>query len=198
MKFIIPFSCQLSCSLTQIMSLEVLTFLAVVDPTGDLHEYGPVIIISFSDPDTKFNLTEYVSGCGDPPYYRGALLAMSRISYYDVALQSFAMEDATDALTTTSTWTSETACAGKRSYYKFYTTRATNMAPGSFSIDNTTCTGSNPQDVCAASVTVKFDSSLVTKQTSSRGMDTLQIFIDEGSIVGGILFFTWFLGIFVI
>lgn len=39
---------------------------------------------------------------------------------------------------------------------------------------------------------VTFSSFLVTTQTSKRGSDWKQMLLDEGSITGGVTFFTWF------
>ncbi|KAL9110271.1 MAG: hypothetical protein Q9227_005178 [Pyrenula ochraceoflavens] len=51
---------------------------------------------------------------------------------------------------------------------------------------------------CNGDIDVYFSSGLVTVQTSGRGKDWVGIFIDEGSIVGGVSFVIWFLGIYVI
>lgn len=51
---------------------------------------------------------------------------------------------------------------------------------------------------CSATVVFEFLSPLTTTQTSSQGTTWKQMLLDEGSIVGGIQFFTWFLSIYVI
>ncbi|KAK5674948.1 hypothetical protein LTS10_012360 [Elasticomyces elasticus] len=50
---------------------------------------------------------------------------------------------------------------------------------------------------CPAKLSMSFSSLLVTTLKSSNGIDTEQMLLDEGSIVGGIMFVTWFFNIFV-
>ncbi|TKA81665.1 hypothetical protein B0A55_01336 [Friedmanniomyces simplex] len=50
---------------------------------------------------------------------------------------------------------------------------------------------------CPAVLTMKFSSLLVTTFTSKYGTDWKQMLLEEGSIVGGIMFVTWFFNIFV-
>ncbi|XXG97836.1 structural constituent of ribosome [Hypoxylon texense] len=57
--------------------------------------------------------------------------------------------------------------------------------------------GKNGTAPCQFSLPFTFSSPLVTVETSKRGTDALKIFTDEGSILGAILFITWFLGIFI-
>ncbi|KAI4862465.1 hypothetical protein F4820DRAFT_450946 [Hypoxylon rubiginosum] len=57
--------------------------------------------------------------------------------------------------------------------------------------------GRNGTAPCQLSLPFTFSSPMVTVERSSRGTDTLTILIDEGSILGAILFFTWFFGIFI-
>ncbi|TKA81680.1 hypothetical protein B0A55_01346 [Friedmanniomyces simplex] len=50
---------------------------------------------------------------------------------------------------------------------------------------------------CRAVLTMKFSSLIVTTLRSDHGTDWKQMLLDEGSIVGGIMFVTWFFNIFV-
>ncbi|KAK3630560.1 hypothetical protein LTR56_017358 [Elasticomyces elasticus] len=50
---------------------------------------------------------------------------------------------------------------------------------------------------CPAELSMSFSSLLVTTLKSSNGTDMKQMLLDEGSIVGGVMFVTWFFNIFV-
>ncbi|KAK0321871.1 hypothetical protein LTR57_019171 [Friedmanniomyces endolithicus] len=50
---------------------------------------------------------------------------------------------------------------------------------------------------CPASLMVSYSSLLVTTLRSNHGTDWLKMLLEEGSIVGGIMFVTWFFNIFV-
>ncbi len=50
---------------------------------------------------------------------------------------------------------------------------------------------------CPAVLTMSYSSLLVTTLRSSHGTDWLKMLLEEGSIVGGIMFVTWFFNIFV-
>ena len=49
---------------------------------------------------------------------------------------------------------------------------------------------------CIGAIDLKFDSLLVTKQTSSYSKSRVTMFTDEGGIIGAVMFVTWFFGIF--
>jgi hypothetical protein len=51
---------------------------------------------------------------------------------------------------------------------------------------------------CKLMLTVWLTSTMVNTQQSKRGTDPLSIFIDEGGIIGGLQFLTWFLEIFAV
>ena len=51
---------------------------------------------------------------------------------------------------------------------------------------------------CIFNTVLYISSMLVTTQTSARGTSWIKMILDEGSIVGGITFVTWFLGIYII
>ncbi|KAK0247816.1 hypothetical protein LTS09_017062 [Friedmanniomyces endolithicus] len=51
---------------------------------------------------------------------------------------------------------------------------------------------------CLAFVTMSYSSFLVTTLKSSHGTDWKQMLLDEGSIVGGTMFVTWFFNIFIV
>ncbi|KAK5019075.1 hypothetical protein LTR60_000321, partial [Cryomyces antarcticus] len=51
---------------------------------------------------------------------------------------------------------------------------------------------------CLLETSMGLSTQTVVTQTSERGTDWKQMLLDEGSIVGGITFVTWFLGIYII
>lgn len=51
---------------------------------------------------------------------------------------------------------------------------------------------------CISQVMLRFSTNIVTNFTSDRLLDRKQMFIDEGGIVGFVMFLTWFLGIFAV
>lgn len=55
-----------------------------------------------------------------------------------------------------------------------------------------------PDETCMSSNHIGFSTNMVSQQTSKRKTNWKKILTDEGSIAGGIMFFTWFLGIFVL
>lgn len=58
--------------------------------------------------------------------------------------------------------------------------------------------GYEKASVCPSVNYIHFSTNMVTRQTSSHGTDWKKIIVDEGSIVGGVMFFTWFLGLYVL
>lgn len=51
--------------------------------------------------------------------------------------------------------------------------------------------------VCGCEARIYLDSQ-VTKRTSHRGTDAITILVEESGIAGGVMFFTWFLGLYVL
>lgn len=51
---------------------------------------------------------------------------------------------------------------------------------------------------CTAFHNIAFSTNMVTRQRSGHGTSFKQIVVDEGSIAGGVMFFTWFLGLYVL
>jgi hypothetical protein len=63
-------------------------------------------------------------------------------------------------------------------------------------LDGTTLpTDQYAQRPCQGGIDVQFSSMLVTTQTSRYSRDRTQMLTDEGGVVGGIMFVTWFLSI---
>jgi hypothetical protein len=61
-----------------------------------------------------------------------------------------------------------------------------------------TTTSSNFTGPCSFKIGLSMSTMLVTSLSSARGTTWQKIMFDEGSIVGGITFVTWFLSIFII
>jgi len=115
-------------------------------------------------------------------------------------VQAFEMDDAAGTLFgPRRIYSSLTSCFSSR--YIYYTTQPTTgeSGLGQAQTNYSVCTPHGPDhQPCLFTVSLSMASSLVTKQRSSHGTDMGQIILDEGSILGGVLFFTWFFGIFVI
>jgi hypothetical protein len=62
--------------------------------------------------------------------------------------------------------------------------------------DIANATGKFHGGVCTFALHAYMISPMMTMHTSSHGITTLQILLDEGGILGAILFVTWFFGIF--
>jgi hypothetical protein len=104
-----------------------------------------------------------------------------------------------------STVTNTSQCSTAASALKSYTYYEAEMYPLTWDSTppaNGSCDAANLtghfDGTCYLNMNIETDSKLVTVQASGRGTDTLQILIDEGSILGGTLFFTWFFGIFAV
>jgi hypothetical protein len=111
-------------------------------------------------------------------------------------LQQSTVEDKVGAIDLPKTPTSN--CDAKSfSEYNTYSFRMNTIgAP----LNISTCTKSSPdyKSPCYFTTRMTMSSMLVTSQTSTRGTNWQKILFDEGSIVGGIMFVTWFLGIYII
>lgn len=92
----------------------------------------------------------------------------------------------------------KTSCNAKSfSKYNTYTYQL-NEIGGAVDVIACTHTSSNFKGPCFFDTYMTMSSMLVTTQTSTRATDWKKILLDEGSIVGGITFLTWFLSIYVI
>ena len=56
----------------------------------------------------------------------------------------------------------------------------------------------NNSSPCPSSTRIIIPNHMVTKRSSQRKTDKLKMITDEASIAGGVLFFTWFLGIYIV
>jgi hypothetical protein len=96
-------------------------------------------------------------------------------------------------------------CSNKdlsRRKYIYYNAEPNIFTLGPSSLANSSCDKAganyNNDTPCSLVLSVQIRSEILTTQTSSHGTTALDILIDEGGILGGILFFTWFFGIFVV
>ena len=136
-----------------------------------------------------------LSECGNPPLY--SCFVAPTFGNSLVRVEAFIMDDAAGALD------AEVVCPSGEQPRKFtYYTATAETFP---STNTTLCTvdedGKGEQSLyggCNSALRVSMASSLVTTQKSHHGTTTLEILIDEGSILGAVLFVTWFFGIFVI
>lgn len=155
------------------------------------------------DSSIPFNLDDYVSGCGNPPIYTIISPGSTGSNLINIAADIFEMDDSAGALSNTGFLTNEgtlESCSPQASKIERYFYYPSTAQLGQSST-NQSCNIGNTESYtgpCSVTFSVGLTSTLVTKLKSSRGTTTLQIFLDEGSIIGAIFFFTWFFSIFVI
>ena len=89
----------------------------------------------------------------------------------------------------------ESCDAASFSNYNTYSYRMLELG-GPPDIQN--CTESKSSGSCPFGIGMQMSSALVTERTSKRGTNLLKMLLDQGSILAGIAFVTWFLGIYVI
>lgn len=109
-----------------------------------------------------------------------------------ITVEPYKMDDAVGALQSPEI---PAACA-KHTNYTYYRSSINHFAY----TDRSTCdVGShNFTGPCMSATHISFATNMVTTQQSKHGTDWMQMLTDEGSIAGGIMFFTWFLGIYVL
>lgn len=145
---------------------------------------------SVFDPTLPFRFTDLEFRCGNPPWYHRIVPPLGNRRDTFATVSAYYHEDPVGALS----GMGSRYCSPEvrqRKAYTYYDSDV--MSIGTESPED--C--SDPL-VCGFALSLSFSSSLVTTQKSSRGTNALKILTDEGSLVGGILFLTWFLGIFVL
>ena len=164
--------------------------------------YG--LVAGFYDPSIHFNARDFLLDCGNPPMYFQIQPPIRVASGSLVSIDGQTeLSDEIGALHN-SKWR-ESAASPCSAYsfalrnYTYYDAR-TPSAGIKQQLQNSTCDVASPNyfTPCQFQLKVVMNSMLVTKQTSEHGTNTLRILIDEGSILGAVMFFTWFLSIFVI
>lgn len=156
------------------------------------------------DPAFPFNLTDYLGGCGDPPYYTNINIDQNQDTQIEAVVTPHSIEDPVHALSRGNYSGKSDSCSARpseRDAYFYYDVSVTDFAAvngqPSVRCPESNHTGAGAVN-CTVTLWVNFASSLVTTQKSERATNTLRILTDEGSIAGGVLFLTWFLGIFVL
>ena len=81
-----------------------------------------------------------------------------------------------------------------------YNTYDVTSQPSFLTGQNTTCFHTNSSSPCTIGIQLQVspDTLLGELRQSGHGIDRTQIFIDEGGIIGGVAFFAFFLGIYVL
>ncbi|KAK4560544.1 hypothetical protein LTR86_005741 [Recurvomyces mirabilis] len=154
------------------------------------------IYIGFYDATLPFNIDDFLAGCRNPDLYFKATQRSSDGGGGDFYPEIFELSDSTGELRDSDTESSATICSSDALALRDYTYYGGRFDPLPLPAGCSPVIGSTT--TCGWFLSVHLQSSLATTQKSSRGTNTLQILIDEGSILGGILFFTWFFGIFVV
>ena len=139
-----------------------------------------------------FNYTEFEYQCGNPLYYRYATIPMGQAPVHEFHVDIYEMDDEVGVLSS-NTDEDTRFCNDGSGAYKYYDTEMTTITTGG-DLNSATCN----DVVCHGRVQIHLSSAVVTKQTSRHGTSAIQIFSDEGGLLGGILFLTWFFSIFII
>jgi hypothetical protein len=157
---------------------------------SSINRYPPMAFYLF-DYAAGFNITEVHRACGNPPYFYVISTPVTRVTTMTLRSNIFEWHD--DLHTTPSI----PGCAEQRAKYRYYS-----AAIESSYTDLPLAGG--PCDVaviaegyvfCRYSLYV-LQGSVLTTYKSAHGTTPLNILTDEGGILGGILFLTWFMGLF--
>jgi hypothetical protein len=171
-----------------------------VDNSAASRGYPPQIYVGFFDPYVTFNMADFLYVCGNPLVYYCVLPQATTFSSLSFHAETFMLDDKVGALSEERLPASY--CSSEilgLSNYTYFDGRYDSTLGGD--LYNSSCDLGVNGDIstpCQFSLQLAMASSLITTQKSSRGTNTLQIFIDEGSILGGITFFAWFFSIFVV
>lgn len=157
--------------------------------------------LALFDPAFPFNLTDYSYDCGNPPHYKNVYLHLGQKLSLDIVATPYSIKDPVHALSRGNSSLTFGGCRQINAYF-YYDVSVADVGRSIQRPEIEPCPDSNNTGTGAINCTflmqIKFASSLVTTQKSERATNTLRILTDEGSIVGGVLFLTWFLGIFVL
>ncbi|KAI1764876.1 hypothetical protein GGR53DRAFT_465976 [Hypoxylon sp. FL1150] len=170
-------------------------------PLGDNTpaDYLPYMKAFLYDSTLPLNFSELFNRCG-PPWgnvfaQEISIPAVNAGSGWPVYVDVLQIDDKAGDLATDGPGFE---CSPTLENYKYYTGRAPPLTWDT-SMGNECDVGRNASATpCPLILSFQLSSPLVSVQTSRRGSHTLKILIDEGSILGAILFITWFFGIFVI
>ncbi|KAK4547083.1 hypothetical protein LTR36_001304 [Oleoguttula mirabilis] len=160
------------------------------------------IQIGLYDPYLPFHYADFFNWCGNPQFYFQMTVPITDGALVSVTADTFVLSDPVGALARSQGPLATALCSQdvlRLTNYTYYSARVETDTVGD-NLVNSSCDLSSAAYTrpCAFNPVFFLSSSLVTTQTSSRGTNTLKVLIEESGIVGGILFFTWFLGIFVV
>jgi hypothetical protein len=171
----------------------------------------PKIQVALYDPYlASLNVQDFYLSCGNPPlYYYEAPPVLTVAAEYAVWVNQYSIKDPVGAMLNTSGNNSRCSPQAQSMVdYLYYDSAFQSALPGdSINTTNSLCDVANATGqyldyedggICTFSLHVHMVSSMITTFTSSHGINTLQILLDEGGILAAILFVTWFFGIFVI
>ena len=90
------------------------------------------------------------------------------------------------------------SCSANHTLHKYYSSYSTTVSQLPLRNVSICDVGQNETDVCPSTVFLRYSTNMVTYRTSARGTTWKKIITDESSIAGGVLYFTWFLGLYII
>jgi hypothetical protein len=138
----------------------------------------------------------YKSACGNPPYYYAYAVPLSTASLLKIDSTASHLVDNARQFDAQSLATK--SCPYTEDY--MYYTASTSVGNIGLPLPGSDCdVGSEGGKGSSCSlVSLMYQSPVVTVQTSQHGTNATKILTDEGGLVGGILFATWFFGIFLV
>lgn len=170
-------------------------------PNDTEPSWGERFNLALFDPAFPFNLTDYSYDCGNPPHYKNVYLHLGQKLFIDVVVTPYSIKDPVHALSRGDSSLTSEGCRKIDAYF-YYDLSVADIGRSTFRSEIGPCPDSNDTGAgairCSFYMNFEFASSLVTAHNSQRATNTLRILTDEGSIIGGVLFLTWFLGIFVL
>jgi hypothetical protein len=202
-----PWSSVLTASLTSIKRSKPLITNATADNNSAWgYDSLPFLQVGLYDPEIPFSLDEFAWNCGSPPFYYTVNTEITTTTQVELAVQRTLFFDSAKVLPDHISDPGELRiCSNKdlnRRKYIYYNAQPNMFTLGPSSLANSSCDRAganyNNDTPCSLVLSVQIRSEILTTQTSSHGTTALHILIDEGGILGGILFFTWFFGIFVV
>jgi hypothetical protein len=157
----------------------------------------PGIFMAAYNPSLPFSVGDFERGCGDPAYYYLIMPLITTSITISIRATAFLLNDNINSLAS-----SRQGCDANTSKYMYYQLQYDLNGLGD-SLAGSTCDvgeagAGDASTPCPFHMHLGLQTSAVTSQMSKHGTDFKTIFTDEGGILGGLLFMTWFLGIFVV
>lgn len=157
----------------------------------------PYLYYALIDPTLTDNLTDILHsvGSGDCSFLTGQYVPVLGTNYLWIERMDF--DDKRGDLTN---GRNASKCSLSARQFPSYSTYRSTITHFDLN-DKSTCdyASSKYKDVaCESNNFIRFSSNMINMQTSGRGSSWLKMLTDEGAIVGGVMFFTYFIGVYVI